>query len=85
MNKGEKKCRNCHNLILGAEAACPCASKLKALELKMTKSHFTEFEFSPTMHFALNSSQLVLHIFRQKTAESNYKRLHFVRERHFSG
>ena len=40
----------------------------KGLELKMTKSHFIKFEFSPTMHFALNFLQPVLYIFRQKTA-----------------
>ena len=42
--------------------------QLKGLELKMTKSHFLKFEFSPTIHFALNFSQPVLHIFRQRTA-----------------
>ena len=41
---------------------------MKGLELKMTKSHFIKFEFSPLMHFALNSSQPVPYIFRQRTA-----------------
>ena len=42
--------------------------QLKGLELKMTKSHFIKFEFSPAMHFALNSLQPELFIFRLRTA-----------------
>ena len=37
---------------------------MKGLEQEITQSHFIKFEFSPTMHFALNSSQPVLYIFR---------------------
>ena len=59
--------------------------QLKSLELKMAKSHFIKFEISPTMHFALNSSQPVLCIFRQRTVKVRLPEVAFSQRATFFG
>ena len=50
---------------------------MKSLELKMTKSRCIKFEISPTMHFALNSLQSVLYVFRQSTVSVHLPEIAF--------
>ena len=51
----------------------------------MTMSHFIKFEISTTMHFALNSSQPVLYIFRQITVSVHLPKVAFSRRTTFFG